>query len=179
MPVGRASDPRRRRQGETPAQRRAERARRNATSGKSSGKRPGRQSSSRPRPRSSTGGAFKLSSTRRAAGLAMLFCVMALSVSVPLRTYLSQRAELSTQEQQRAELTQQVSDLEKRKEELSDPAQLEAEARARLGYVRPGETPYIVQVPTEPAPPPPPAESADDGLPWYEELWNSVTGKES
>ncbi|MER7010737.1 septum formation initiator family protein [Saccharopolyspora sp. NPDC000359] len=177
MPVGRASEPRRRRQGDTPAQRRAERARRKT--GATSGKRPGRQSSSRSRPRSSTGGAFKLSSTRRAAGLAMLFCVMALSVSVPLRTYLSQRAELEAQDQQRAALAQQVSELEKRKEELSDPAQLEAEARARLGYVRPGETPYIVEVPTAPVAPPPPAESADDGLPWYEELWNSVTGKGS
>ncbi|MDA3626709.1 septum formation initiator family protein [Saccharopolyspora oryzae] len=179
MPVGRASDPRRRSQGETPAQRRAERARRNASRGKSTGKRPGRQTSSRPRSRPGTGGAFKLSSTRRAAGLAMLFCVMALSVSVPLRTYMSQRADLAAQEQQRTELQQQVSDLEKRKEELSDPAQLEAEARARFGYVRPGETPYIVEAPIAPAPPPPPAESADSGLPWYEELWNSVVGKGS
>ncbi|GAA4612496.1 septum formation initiator family protein [Saccharopolyspora hordei] len=109
----------------------------------------------------------------------MLFCVMALSVSVPLRTYLSQRAELEAQEQQRAALVQQVNELEKRKQELTDPAQLEAEARARLGYVRPGETPYIVEVPTAPTTPPPPAESVDDGLPWYEELWNSLMGKES
>ncbi|MGI8310013.1 FtsB family cell division protein [Saccharopolyspora hattusasensis] len=178
MPVGRASDPQRRnRRGESPAERRGERVRRDGT--RTSGRRPGRQASTRSRLRSSTGGAFKLSSTRRAAGLAMLVCVMALSVSVPLRTYLSQRAELAQQEQQQAELTQQVRELEQRKAELSDPAQVEAEARARLGYVRPGETPYIVEVPTEPAAPPPPVAPAEDGAPWYEDLWNSVMGKGS
>ncbi|GAA0512937.1 hypothetical protein GCM10011581_03490 [Saccharopolyspora subtropica] len=177
MPVGRASDRRRRaRRGEDPAERRSERARRTG-SGKGTGKRP--QSAARSRQRSSTAGAFKLSSTRRAAGLAMLVCVMALSVSVPLRTYLSQRAELEDQQQRRAELLQQVRELEQRKQELSDPAQVEAEARARLGYVRPGETPYIVEVPTEPPAPPPPVEPADDGVPWYEDLWNSVMRKGS
>ncbi|MGW5642646.1 FtsB family cell division protein [Saccharopolyspora sp. NPDC003752] len=177
MPVGRASDPQRRnRRGDSPAERRSERARRDGT--KTSGRRPGRPTPTRSRPKSSTGGAFKLSSTRRAAGLAMLVCVMALSVSVPLRTYLSQRNELAAQEQQQIELSRQVQELEQRKQELSDPAQLEAEARARLGYVRPGETPYIVEVPAAP-PPPPPVTSSDDGLPWYEELWNSVMGKGS
>ncbi|MCI2420696.1 septum formation initiator family protein [Saccharopolyspora sp. K220] len=180
MPVGRASDPARRsRRGETPAERRSERARRDGAGTKSSGRRPGRQSSGRSRPKSSTGGAFKLSSTRRAAGLAMLVCVMALSVSVPLRTYLSQRNELAAQDQQQADLTRQVQELEQRKQELSDPAQVEAEARARLGYVRPGETPYIVEVPVQPVAPPPPEESANDGVPWYEELWDSVMGKDS
>ncbi|MBB5153585.1 FtsB family cell division protein [Saccharopolyspora phatthalungensis] len=177
MPVGRASDQQRRNhRGEPPAERRGERARRDGA--RSSGKRPGRRAPTRSRPKSSTGGAFKLSSTRRAAGLAMLVCVMALSVSVPLRTYLSQHAELAAQEQQQADLTRQVRELELRKQELSDPAQVEAEARARLGYVRPGETPYIVEVPA-PAAPPPPTASADDGVPWYENLWNSVMGKGS
>ncbi|RRO15494.1 septum formation initiator family protein [Saccharopolyspora rhizosphaerae] len=130
------------------------------------------------RQKSSTGGAFKLSSTRRAAVLALLVCVMALSVAVPLRTYLSQRDELAAQQAQQAELEVQVRQLEQRKQELSDPAQVEAEARARLGYVRPGETPYIVQVPQAPAAPPPLAPG-DDGVPWYEEIWNSVMGKDS
>src|SRR2546421_10562488 len=129
MPVGRASDqPRRSRQGQVPAERRGERVRRDGARG--SGRRPGRQSPARARPKSSTGGAFKLSSTRRAAGLAILVCVMALSVAVPLRTYLSQRAELAAQDQQQADLARQVRELEQRKQELSDPAQVEAEARA-------------------------------------------------
>ncbi|QUH00145.1 septum formation initiator family protein [Saccharopolyspora erythraea] len=167
----------RRRRGESPAARRSERVRRNTP--RSSGKRPGGQSPARSRPRSSSsGGAFKLSSTRHAAVLAIVVCAMALSVSVPLRTYLSQRAELAHQEQRKVELVQQVQELEQRRTELSDPARIEAEARARLGYVRPGETPYVVEVPAAPQAPAPAAEPRGDGRPWYERLWDSVTGKE-
>jgi cell division protein FtsL len=160
MPSGRSGDRERRgRRGESPATRRTQRARRGMGRSKEPSKRPGRQNAARPRPTSGTGGAFRLSSTRRAAVLAILVCAMALSVSVPLRTYLSQRAELSAREQQRAELDQQVRELEQRKSELSDPARVEAEARTRLGYVRPGETPYIVEVPPPSAAPPPKPEA--------------------
>ncbi|WP_433871359.1 FtsB family cell division protein [Saccharopolyspora sp. CA-218241] len=178
MPVGRASPDRRRRrsEGEQPRQptRRAERARRGAGA---KGRRPGGQTA-RSRPRSSTGGAFKLSSTRRAAALAMLVCVLALSVAVPLRTYLSQRAELAEQQQQQERLAEEVRNLEERRQQLSDPAHVEAEARARLGYVRPGETAYIVHLPGEREPERPP-KPEDDSAPWYEKLWNSVVGKDS
>jgi cell division protein FtsB len=176
MPAGRAAQPRGRGERDTPPARRSVRARRDA---------PGRTGPAKKAPprrpartRSSTGGAFKLSSTRRAAVLALLVCVMALSVAVPLRTYLSQRDELAAQQHQQKVLETQVRELEQRRAELSDPKQIEAEARARLGYVKPGETPYIVEVPEKPAPPPP-TESDADGVPWYEKLWHSVVGKES
>ncbi|SFS55000.1 FtsB family cell division protein [Saccharopolyspora flava] len=188
MPAGRASDSQGRGERKVPPSRRPVRARRDsaqgraaqgkASQGKSAQRKPPPKRRPASRPRSSTGGAFQLSSTRRAAVLATLVCVMALSVAVPLRTYLSQRDELNAQEAQRAELEVQVRQLEQRKQELSDPEQVEAEARARLGYVRPGETPYIVEVPQAPAPPPPRAPG-DDGVPWYEEMWNSVLGKDS
>ncbi len=110
--------------------------------------------------------------------LAILVCAMLLSVSVPLRTYLSQGEELAAKQQQHADLERQVRELDHRKEVLSDPARVEAEARERLGYVRPGETPYIVQVPVEPpaSPQAPPAPTTD-GKPWYQQLWKSLTGK--
>lgn len=133
-----------------------------------------RAGGARTRPRSSTGGAFRLSSTPRAALLAILVCALALSVSVPLRTYLSQRAEFAAAEQQRAALDQQVQQLKARNAQLSDPAEVEAEARSRLGYVRPGETPYIVEVPPAPPPPPPPAPKAED-TPWYQRFWQFLT----
>ncbi|HET9141070.1 septum formation initiator family protein [Actinophytocola sp.] len=119
-----------------------------------------------------------LSTTRRAALLAIVVCALALSVAVPLRTYLGQRAEVEIQEQREAELRAQVEQLEKRKAQLDDPAQVEAEARRRLRYVRPGETPYVVELPGdhdqrpsgEPAPPPPRQQA------WYETLWDDVAG---
>jgi cell division protein FtsB len=147
---------------------------RRTTSARAGGSRPRRPSTARIRPKSSTGGAFRLSSTPRAALLAILVCALALSVSVPLRTYLSQRAELSAAEHQRAALNQQVQQLRARNAQLSDPAEVEAEARSRLGYVRPGETPYIVDVTPAPAPPPPPAPNAKD-TPWYQHVWQSLT----
>lgn len=122
---------------------------------------------------------FGMSSTRRAAVLALVVCALALSVAVPLRNYLSQRGELAEVQQQQERLREQVAELEQRKTELQDPAQVEAEARRRLRYVRPGETPYIVQVPdTAPdgagSAQPDAPEPADQPQPWYSDLWRSA-----
>jgi len=87
--------------------------------------------------------------------LALVVCALALSVAVPLRNYLSQRGELAEVQQQQQRLREQVDELERRKAELSDPAQIEAEARRRLRYVRPGETPYLVPPPGGPESPAP------------------------
>lgn len=135
--------------------------------------------SRRPSWRSHSGGAFKLSSTRRAAVLAILVCAMALSVAVPLRTYWDQRTELAAQEEQRTEIVQQVKLQEQRRSELSDPAYLEPEVRSRTGWAPPGERPFIVSPPVAPPPPPPggPAAGDDSDAPWYQRLWNSVSGQ--
>lgn len=116
--------------------------------------------------------------TRRAALLALVVCALALSVAVPLNTYLSQRDALRQQLQQQAALRTQEKQLEKREQQLSDPAQVEAEARSRLRYVMPGQTPYVVQLPgSSPLPSagvtaPPPGTSSS----WYQTLWNSIVG---
>jgi cell division protein FtsB len=123
--------------------------------------------------------AMGLSTTRRAAVLAIVVCALALSVAVPLRTYLSQRDEVRIQEQRQADLRAQVEALEKRKAQLEDPAQVEAEARRRLRYVMPGETPYMVELPDESQ-----AQGGADGsrkpeldASWYLTLWNAVSGE--
>ena len=121
-----------------------------------------------------------MTGTRRAAMFAMVLCALALSIAVPLRTYLSQRDELRDANSESAKLREQVTALETRKAQLNDPAHVEIEARKRLHWVRPGETPYIVQLPgdenrnTESERPSgkPSANSS-----WYEELWQSVTHK--
>ncbi len=120
--------------------------------------------------------ALGLSTTRRAALVAIVVCALAFTIAVPLRTYLSQRADVAAQEREVEELEAEVDRLEKRRDELRDPAQVEAEARRRLRYVMPGETPYIVQFPDSRAQR---GSAADDRPaepePWYEMLWNSVT----
>lgn len=119
-----------------------------------------------------------MSTTRRAALLAIVVCALAFTLAVPLRTYLSQRAEITEQEQQQAQLRQQVTELQGRQAALNDPAQVETEARRRLRYVMPGETPYLVQLP-EDTPSvrqqakqePGPGDAA-----WYDQLWSTLGG---
>lgn len=169
MPVGRVSQGSKRRGRDD--SRRPSRARR------STAQRGGGATRSRPRA-GGTGGAFKLSSTPRAAVLALVVCAMALSVAVPLRTYWGQQAALAEQQEQHEQLQQQVQQLQQRKEELTDPAHVETEARERLGYVRPGETPYLVHPspPSKPTPGGDDASSAADDVPWYEQLWTALRG---
>jgi cell division protein FtsB len=119
-----------------------------------------------------------MSTTRRAAVVAIVVCALAFSVAVPLRTYLSQRSEVLVQEKRSAELKAEVAQLEARKAELADPAQVEAEARRRLRYVMPGETPYMVQLPEDKAQDQPPAPDHPPGpsAAWYAKLWAQVLG---
>ncbi|RSM42091.1 septation ring formation regulator EzrA [Amycolatopsis balhimycina DSM 5908] len=118
-----------------------------------------------------------MSTTRRAAVVAIVVCALAFTIAVPLRTYLSQRSQVREQQAQQAQLQQQVAQLQGRKAELSDPAQIEAEARRRLRYVKPGETPYIVQLPEDKAPDaaPPAGQQPATGGSWYDNLWNQVS----
>jgi cell division protein FtsB len=121
--------------------------------------------------------AFGLSTTRRAAVFAIVVCALALSVAVPLRTYLGQRDDVELEEQRQADLRSQVEVLEERKAQLDDPAQVEAEARRRLRYVMPGETPYMVELPddqgAETGGKPEQGKVKDES--WYQLLWNAVS----
>ncbi|HEX3790419.1 MAG TPA: septum formation initiator family protein [Pseudonocardiaceae bacterium] len=116
--------------------------------------------------------------TRRAALLALVVCALVLSVAVPLHTYLSQRADLQSQLQQQQVLRAQEAQLTQAQQRLSDTAQVEAEARTRFGYVMPGETPYVVQLPggLPPVGPQPTGQQAPPNTSWYQQLWSSVLG---
>ncbi|WP_253831380.1 FtsB family cell division protein [Actinokineospora globicatena] len=139
---------------------------------------PAREQPSPAKPRRTRKGILGLATTRRAAVVATVVCALALSVAVPLRNYLSQRSDIEVLEQRHAELEAQVAELNARKERLSDPEQIRAQARERLRYVMPGETPYMVELPSDPVTAP---GAGQHGRPipqqaWYEGLWDSVTG---
>lgn len=120
-----------------------------------------------------TTGFLGLSSTRRAAVLAAVVCVLALTVAVPLRNYVVQRQELAAAIEQREVLAAEVAELMAERERLYDSGVVEAQARARLGYVMPGEIPYVVQLP-EPARARRSAGSST-AEPWYDRLWSEIT----
>jgi cell division protein FtsB len=105
---------------------------------------------------------------------------LALSIAVPLHTYLSQRGDLDSQLQQQQALRAQESRLAQRAAQLSDPAQVEAEARTRLHFVMPGETPYVVQLPGNAPTTGQGGATSPGGGPatsWYAKLWNSIVGQ--
>ncbi|MHC1563384.1 FtsB family cell division protein [Actinomycetospora sp. C-140] len=131
-----------------------------------------------------TGGALGLSTARRAAVLAVVVCALALTVAVPLRNYVTQRHELAAVAAEQERLGGDVRRLTDDRAALRDPAHIEALARERLGYARPGEVPYRVELPGDATAPRdardgeagaglPPAEAE---LPWYARVARTTLG---
>ncbi|OIN79006.1 FtsB family cell division protein [Mycobacterium malmoense] len=114
---------------------------------------------------------------RRAAVLAAVVCVLTLTIAGPVRTYFAQRTEMDQLAASEAALRRQISDLEQKKGKLADPAFIAAQARERLGFVMPGDTPFQVQLPpTGAVSPQPGAETAKpaNNDPWYTSLWHTI-----
>lgn len=115
-------------------------------------------------------------STGRAVILAVVICALALTLAMPLRTYLTQRTEADRLASEQRDLERQLDELQQQKEQIEDPAWIATQGRERLGLVRPGETPYKVQLPGDykppqkDAPPPPPSTGA-----WHSDLWQRLT----
>ncbi len=112
--------------------------------------------------------------------LAAVICVLTLTIAGPVRTYFAQHTEMEQLSATEAALRRQIADLEQRKSQLADPAYVAAQARERLGFVKPGDIPFQVQLPpTAVATPQPGAESATSARnePWYTSLWHTIADK--
>src|SRR6201998_2620914 len=115
---------------------------------------------------------------RRAAILAAVVCVLTLTIAGPVRTYFAQRTEMKQLAASEAALRAQIQNLEQQKAKLADPVFIAAQARERLGFVMPGDTPYQVQLPPGAvAPTDQPGSSAakpSSNGPWYTSLWRTI-----
>jgi cell division protein FtsB len=114
---------------------------------------------------------------RRAAVLAAVVCVLTLTIAGPVRTYFAQRTEMNQLTASEAALRRQIADLEQRKAKLGDPAYIAAQARERLGFVKPGDIPFQVQLPQSAATPSEPGGQAANPAssdPWYTALWHTI-----
>ncbi|MGD1170326.1 FtsB family cell division protein [Mycobacterium seoulense] len=114
---------------------------------------------------------------RRAAVLAAVVCVLTLTIAGPVRTYFAQRTEMNQLTASEASLRRQIADLEQRKAKLGDPAYIAAQARERLGFVKPGDIPFQVQLPPSAATPSEPGGQAAKPAntdPWYTSLWHTI-----
>ena len=115
--------------------------------------------------------------TGRAAVLALVVCLLAISLAYPLREYLAQRGDIAGYRDRVAEQQARVVELRRQHARWSDQAYVEAQARERLHYVMPGETSYVV-LEADDTPSPDgavePATAAPARSPWFTDLWHSV-----
>ena len=82
--------------------------------------------------------------TGRAAILVLVLALLAVSYASSMRAYLQQRAHISDLKVQIAQRESNIDQLEREKRRWHDPAYVAAQARARFGYLMPGETSYVV-----------------------------------
>lgn len=112
----------------------------------------------------------------RAGILAVVAIAIALSLAVPLRSFVRQADDNAQIAADIATREARVAQMQDRLEQWKDEQFVERQARARLHYVYPGETGYIVvdqdgAVATQI--PPPTAEDISSQS-WYQRLWSSV-----
>src|SRR3954467_1609171 len=115
--------------------------------------------------------------TGRAAVLALVVCLLAISLAYPLREYLAQRGDIGGVRARVAQQEKSVAELRRQQKRWQDPAYVERQARERLHFVMPGETSYVVLEPDEaPAPdgvvPSTPRPVAH--RPWFTDVWRTV-----
>lgn len=111
----------------------------------------------------------------RVVVLFVVLCVLALTLAVPVRTYLSEQAREDKVAAEHAQLLADINRLEEQKRLQDDPAYIKQQARIRLQYVMPGETAYRLQLPGAPAPTPEQIEAEQSKQnPWYTNVWRTI-----
>ena len=115
-------------------------------------------------------------SPKKAVILALVVSAVALTLAVPLRTYFAQRSEAEQLRSANASISRDVASLQKKVDEQNDPSYIAEQARNRLNFVMPGETPLVMQFPS------PPEKSEDEkraerqaSNPWYTNLLDAVS----
>ena len=111
--------------------------------------------------------------------LGLVVIALVVSAALPLREYLSQRGQIDAERAKQSQQKARISALEEHLRQLQDPTYVKAQARSRLHFVLPGETPYVLLTPS--TGPTPTGHAALSGTtvagpeaPWYSQLWASV-----
>ncbi len=118
--------------------------------------------------------------TSRAAVLVLVVAVLMVSYASSMKAFLQQRAHINDLKAQIVQREANIDALEAEKQRWSDPAYIEQQARARLGYVMPGEKTYLVL--DEDGNALRPQSDLDDPAevlsttptPWWSDAWESV-----
>ncbi|GAC58382.1 hypothetical protein GOHSU_38_00210 [Gordonia hirsuta DSM 44140 = NBRC 16056] len=116
-----------------------------------------------------------VNSRKALTGLVVLV-LLALTLAVPTRTYLSQRAEFNRLAAENAQLEREVAHYQRRVTELNDPAYIENQARERLQYVMRGEKPLVLSYPAREKEAAAQQQAREyEANPWYQNLWDAVS----
>lgn len=114
--------------------------------------------------------------TTRATLLAVVICVLVLTLAYPLRLYLRQQSKLSQLTRANAQTQSQVDRLRSTVQRYDDQSWVDDEARRRLHYIKPGERAYLMPAPPTAAPRDDAAGSgAGSGSVWYGRLWSQIS----
>ena len=118
--------------------------------------------------------------TGRAVIVICVLAALAITLAVPVRELLSQRAEINALANEVAAAEERVGELSASVADWEDPDFIAAQARTRLRFVFPGEVGYVVlgaddrPLPAEPTPVEP--EQAD---PWFALMWESLRSSDA
>lgn len=122
---------------------------------------------------------------RRGLGLGRVLLVLIVAAVVvgstgvfPFRQILAQRESVEVAVTKLDALRQENMRLEQQIQALQTPQEVERMAREQFGLVRPGEISYVAVVPegTVDEPSEPPALELPGENPWWERVWNFLTG---
>jgi hypothetical protein len=109
----------------------------------------------------------------------LVLAVLAVSYASSLRAYLHQRDQIDTLESTITQRQAEIEQLEREKARWLDPEYVETEARERLGYVMPGETPFVVLRDGSPLEPEsqltdPSTIAPDEPRAFWDDAWETV-----
>ena len=112
--------------------------------------------------------------------LVLVIAVLVLSFASSLQAYLQQRHSIDSLKSAIAEREAAIDALQREKERWDDPAYVEQQARARMGYVMPGETAYVAldgngnRIESQSSLSAPDEVGKKAQPPWWSTVWASV-----
>jgi cell division protein FtsB len=96
---------------------------------------------------------------------------------IPFRQILDQQRRVEAAAAELATLERENRMLEDEVAALKTPAEIERLAREKLGYVMPGDVPYVVvEPPDDTDTTPAPQTTLPEDVPWYRTIWEFFTG---
>jgi TolA-binding protein len=76
--------------------------------------------------------------------LVLVLSVLTISYASSLKAYFQQHQQITQLQSQIASSEASIAELQQEKQRWNDPAYVKQQARARFGYLMPGETSYVV-----------------------------------